>query len=233
MIRDKGIVINKSNWKESSFLVSFFCQNHGNITAIVQGAKKPKSPYFAHYEKGNILEVIFTKKPTASLYKLTASTVLESYDSIPKSYTQLLAIDTILEIYTQLMFSEDESSLFFELLRVYLDYIVKVSQNHLLVIWRFLVRLTEEMGFPIVVISDNSYQICDKTGFLARYDIDFIQTVESWLRILPATSRIINTENILNPTCKVMNTFFFDWFESHLNKKIYHKALKLYEDAFT
>ena len=230
MHKTEAIVLYKQLWKESSFFVYLMTPDHGVIQAIAQGARKPKSQFAAHFEIGNHLEIITTKNQSVNICKLTSSTVIAQFDSIGKSYTHLLCIQSVFEVYRQLIFATEESENFFNLLKTFIEYILTVKSNHLLVIWRFFFRLTNELGFPIVSFDGDTFRINDRKPFLNKHDENFLDIVDSWLNLLPSTSRLINEENILNSSCKDVNTFIFEWFEFNLQKKIQYKALKLYED---
>ena len=228
MHKTQAIVLYKQLWKESSFFVHLLTHDLGVIQAIVQGARKQKSQFNAHFEIGNLLEIIIAKSQNATIYKITSSSVISQLDIIGKPYTLLLSIQAALELYKQLVFSAEESQKFFNLLITFLEYIQTVKNNHLLVIWRFFKRLTDELGFPIVTWDGVQYKINDRDVYLNKYDLNFLETVDSWLILLPSTSKLINEFNIINPSCSVFNTFIFEWFELHLNKKITHKAMKLF-----
>jgi len=223
------IILHKSLWKESSLIVSCMTNYSGVVRLIAQGARKPKSAFFGHIEIGNTLEVCYTKSPFASMYRLSSCSVVSDLTHLHKNYVCLLAIEAILEIYNQLIFTEDESQRFFQLLQSYLDYLPQIKSNHLLVIWRFLFRLTAEMGFPIIDLDGGKYTISNKADCLHKYDIGLLDLVERWLELLPTTATLIKQENILDTTCATVNKFIFENLEHHLNKRIAHNAILQYE----
>jgi len=223
-----AILLKKTPWKESSYIVSFLTDNHGIISAIAQSAKKPASPFFAHLEVAYTLQIVYSKSTNASLYRLSAATLIDDLPQIPKNYISLLVIESVLEIYNQLIISEDESIHFFNLLKAFLDYLPRVKNNHLLVIWRCLLTLSEMLGFPIAHYDGQSYIMSDKDLNLTYYDTSTLDIFHHWLNVLPHTATLITKDNILDDTCVLVNKFIFDWFEHHLNKKIVHNAILQY-----
>jgi hypothetical protein len=201
----------------------------GIIKAIVQGARKDKSRYFAHFELGNNLEIVLSRKDTAGLHKVIDSSVL-SCGVGDNSYPQLLSLQICLETYYQLIITEEESEVFYNLLLSFIEYLPSVKSNHLLVNWRFLFRLSDCLGFPIVCINNDKYEFTDIEDVSRLYDNDFLEIIRHWLDILPLTGRYVSAENILNKSCFKMNKFIFDWFNTHLNKRLHHNALVLYEE---
>ena len=214
--KTRSIVLHKALFKESSFLVKLMTEDFGIISAIAQGARKNKSRFFSHFEVGNCLEIVFLSKNNSNLYTITDSSLFHCSDIENITYKQLISIQCVLELYNQLIITEDESKDFYALLLTFLDYIPTVKSNHLLVIWRFLFRLTELLGFPI------------DTSTLSP--IPYPLSPKKWFDILPHTAKYINEANILDETCLIINKMILDWFESHLNKKLHCKAMKIYEE---
>jgi DNA repair protein RecO (recombination protein O) len=228
--KTKAIILKKINWKDSSLIVKFMTEQCGIISAIVQGVKKEKSPFFAHFEYCNVLNIHFLKNNQDKLHKLTNSDIITDRNNIKKSYQQLIAVQSVLDIYSQLIFSEHEYKEFFDLLDTFIDYILKVNNNQMLVIWRFLIALTEKLGFPIVYKQNYNYFVSDKNFFNNRYDDETIEIIELWLDMLPSTANIIKENDILNSSVKAMNQFIFDWMSVQLNKRIFYKTLQKYEE---
>lgn len=226
--KTKAIVLHKSDWKESSLLVRLLTEEIGIISAIAQGAKKNKSPYHGHFELGNSLNIVLMKKETAQIYKITDSFVTHSSLNT-NSYPYLLSVQTVLEIFNQIEISEDETPSFFNLLLTFLDYIPTIKNNHLLIIWRLFIRLTDLLGFPLICKLNGKFELQDKNEFFKLYDDNFQKTIQGWLDILPIAGKLVNNANILNESCFFMNKLFLDYFNLHLNKKFHHKALDLFE----
>jgi len=216
-------------WRESSYIVTFITDNHGIVSVITQSAKKVKSPFFSQLETAYTLQIVYTKSNSANLYRLTSTTLIDDLPHIPKNYISLLVIESILEIYNQLIISDDESLHFFNLLKAFLDYFPNVHSNHLLVIWRCLITLSDLLGFPIAHFDGQDYILSDKDIHHTYYDANCLNILQKWLKVLPQTAAFIKKDNILDDSCLSVNKFIFDWFEHHLNKKIVHNALSQYE----
>ena len=56
--KTNAIVLYKQPWKESSFIVSLMSEDFGVFKAIIQGARKEKSRFFAQFELGYQLEIL-------------------------------------------------------------------------------------------------------------------------------------------------------------------------------
>ena len=226
--KTRAIVLHKALFKESSFLVKLMTDDSGVVSALVQGARKNKSPFFSHFELGNCLEIVLLKKHTSDLSKITDSSVIKCSDISNYSYAQSLSIHSVLELFSQLIISDEESEVFFSLLLTFLDYIPTVKNNHLLIIWRFLIRLTELLGFPFVYQIDGKYKFFE--GVEIGYTVPSLQTPQDWLDLLPSAAKYIHEPNILNKSCLLMNKLLLGWFDTHLQNKLHSKALTMYEE---
>ena len=209
-LKTRAIVLQKTPFKETSYIVKFMTESHGVISAIVQGARKNNSKYLSHFELANCLEIIYIKKKT-DLHLITDSSILIFNEQSNHSYFQLLSIQTVLEIYTQLIISDADSHELFLLLIKYLEYIQQVKSNHLLIIWRFLIRLLKMLGFEI-----------EQTD---------TEIINNWLAIIKNASKYIQSDNILNKSCILMNQFILNSFSRNLHINIYSKTLKIYEES--
>ncbi|MCL2062748.1 MAG: DNA repair protein RecO [Candidatus Cloacimonetes bacterium] len=257
--KSRAIVLHKEPFKESSYIVKLMTDTSGVISAIVQGARRSKSPFFSQYELGNCLEVVLLKKNSSNLYLISDSSLLKYLDITKQTFAQILSIQCVLEIFLQLTISEEESDEFFNLLLTFLEYIPSVRYNHLLIIWRFLVRLTEMLGFPIMYQLEGKYILYEsvRTEVLnetlnhhppynnrhyshrehnRNIHIQNIErnpleiNIEKWVNILSTAGKYIKGPDILDESCLQINKLLFDWFSKHLNKKIHCNSLNLYEE---
>ena len=228
-IKTKAIVLDKITWKESSYIATLMTDKLGIIKAIVQGAKKPKSKFFAHFELGNILEIIIIKKETTNLSKIIDSCLIDSREQVNNSYEHLLSLQITLEVYAQLYITEDEADIFFDLLYSFINFLPLAKANHLLINWRLLIKLTEYLGFPIVYYINNKYEFADPVE-IKKNSPETLNNIHKWLQILPNTSQYIKQENILDKSARDMNLFILDWFTIHLHKKLKMNAVSFYED---
>jgi len=217
--KSRAIVLHKAFFGESSYLVKLMTDSSGIITVKAQGARNIKSRFFSHFEIGTCLEIYFLDKVTSNLYTITDSTILYCFDTSKCSYPQLLSIQSVSEIYSQIIFPDEDSLFFFNLLLTFLEYIPSVQSNHLLIIWRFLLKLIDVLGFPITDTNDGTFTMnpCEK------------KSIANWLKILPFAGNFINKPNILNESCTTFNKYIIDWLSAQLHYQIKCKALKMYE----
>ena len=201
-----AIVLNKINYKESSYIVRVLTESHGVLSLIAKGVRRAKSVSLSHFELGNYIEILYIKKES-NLHIITETSLYQYKDMSNQPYLQLLSSQIALEIMSQLIISEEESHDFFNLLLAYLDYIPKVHNNHLLIIWRFLIKLTYLLGFPIN-----------------------LSEIKEWNNYIQTAGEYINKPNILNDRCRLVNTKILDWFSINLHVKITCKSLILYEE---
>ena len=232
IFQTRSIVLCRIPFKENSFLVKLLTDNLGIISVIVQGARKTVSPFFSQFEIGNCLAVHIIKTRTSDLSILKDSVIIKCSDFSKCSYLQLLALQSATEIFSQIEIPEYESEIFYDLLLTYLDFLPSVKSNHLLIIWRFLLRLTELLGFPLAQKKDGRYIFYENYDALSNATIDGIerQIIDNWFNILPVAGKYIDAPNILNSSCILINKMIINWFATNLNKRINFKTLEMYEE---
>jgi DNA repair protein RecO (recombination protein O) len=230
-MKTKAILLQKQDFKESSFLLKLLTNNQGIIGAIVQGVKKPTSRMQAHFELGNQLEIVLHNRSNTELFLVIDSSLIKYLDYSSLTLNQLLSIQTALEVFSQVMITAADSSDFFSLLDVYLDYIPNVNNNHLLIIWRLLLKLTELLDYPLICHKDNKFLLYPDNDFLRHYDDEFMKVVHKCLNELSCAGTLINQANILDFTSSKMTQFILDWHEYHFGKRLITNALNIYSET--
>jgi len=207
--------------------------NLGIIKTIAQGARRSKSPYFTFYEPGNILEIVVWKKETTNLPRILEASLIKNVFLFGKdhiTYNQLLSLQIALEMYYQLYISEEESHLLYTLLQTFIEYLPSIKNNHLLVNWRLLIKLSEFLGFPILLRKGTRYVLSDTSIMKNVYDDYSINIISKWIDVLYSGINFTNSDNIIDKSAFIINRYIYDWFKTHLQKPIHHKAVELYED---
>lgn len=249
-LKTKAVVIHKSLWKESSLILKLLTQDNGLISVIAQGARKNKSPFFAQFESGQCVNLVLRKSVSAQMYKVIDSNIDVNVVS-NLSYSKLLSVQIMLEIFYQLEISSDESRNFYDLLVSFIDYVSKVEYNHILVVWRCMIRLYDMLGFPfelkncsscgvkhksssVYLLYSEYMLVCDRCieGLDANTYTRLSESVFYWISQLPETSRHVKSSNVIDGTIIEMNQLLKEFLNFHIHKKFHFKALELYEELF-
>ena len=144
------------------------------------------------------------------------------------------------------MFEENDYCKFYDLLESYLNYLENIDKNHILIFWRFLLRVTKYLGFSLKI---DKCQFCQTTNPDKIYGISFKQngmickdcikkknitrnfkcnkdTIKILLYLKNISNQINNLE-ISKSTIKEINAVFKNYLSYHLHKRIHLKSLEI------
>ncbi len=71
IIKNRAIVLKKIDFGESSKIATFFTEERGKISAIIKGAKSPKSKIGKLIEPLNTVDIVYYDKPTRDIQIIT------------------------------------------------------------------------------------------------------------------------------------------------------------------
>ncbi|MDX9870466.1 MAG: recombination protein O N-terminal domain-containing protein, partial [Candidatus Cloacimonadales bacterium] len=103
----KAIIIQKTDWKESSAIVQCFSLDLGFISFIAHGLKQANNPNQDAIQLYNELELKLTKGANAELYVLQNCFVVNRY-SQNSSFKQLVCLSAAIELLRNIYISDEE-----------------------------------------------------------------------------------------------------------------------------
>jgi len=148
LLQVRGIVLHKTKFKDTSYIIEFLSIEFGKFTAIIQGARKKLQDY-GQFEIFNELDLQLKPPRSGDLYLILESSLISKH-SENHNWETLKCKSAAVELYRQLIFTVEEAPALFELLLRYLDYIEKIECNQILLFWRFCYRLFHLLGIPLV-----------------------------------------------------------------------------------
>ncbi|HNX00405.1 MAG TPA: DNA repair protein RecO [Candidatus Cloacimonadota bacterium] len=238
----KGIILDKTDYSESSLILVVFSEDLGNISVIVKGAKREKRPDAGNYQIMNLLEFSLIKQQS-DMYLLHSSSYLQALSKL--NNWEIFKLQCAgLELYNAIIIPQEDAHDYFELLNHYLVYIQKVEKNGIMIFWRLLLRVFQKMGIELNVQTCNrchsdkkplthynsmsSGFLCENCTFeLGEPSIPIDQKTAEILHLLPQIGNHIHEIEISESQIIEIQTIFNRHFEDHLHKKLYFKSLKL------
>ncbi|RLC49014.1 MAG: DNA repair protein RecO [Candidatus Cloacimonadota bacterium] len=250
-----AFILRVINHSETSQIIHFFTDRFGHISAIAKGSRRPKSKFLGYLEQLNEVEiVVYYKEQGLSI--LTEISLITSHLALFKTFSKSVIINAAVEVYLQLLFSDEEVKKFYLLLKNFLEYLHKVEKNEILILWRFLLRITYYLGFPlhisscvmcgtrdISILSGVSFlnngiicQNCEKNIKVNHYNEIYSEKVtyhcsKEALAILSTLKNIsekINNLNMSKQTIREITAIFKIHFSNHLHKDFHLNSLKLF-----
>jgi DNA repair protein RecO (recombination protein O) len=140
-----AIVLKTVEFSETSLVVSLFTQEHGKISALAKGARRPKGPFENALDLLAICRVVFLRKSSGSLDLLTEAKLERRFRAAARSLPALNAGYYVAELLRELTDEHDPHP---ELFRLADDTFAALDENRdpTATVLRFELSALRELG---------------------------------------------------------------------------------------
>ncbi|HHI87541.1 MAG TPA: DNA repair protein RecO [Candidatus Cloacimonetes bacterium] len=240
----EAIALKVTEYSNTSQIIQFFSKKFGHVGVIAKGTRNPKNNYYGLLQQlGRYEMVIYKKENTLSLLKEINQ--IDDYAQISSNYEIAALAHAGAELYLQLIFEEDDYEKFYELLKQFYEFIPSVSKNHILVFWRFVLRVASFLGFSLKFDKCTVCSTKDKetfhgisfihNGFICancsrkRLATEHFQINESTRDLLLTLRNLHELESfeIAHQDIQTVNTILKTYLSHHLHKKIHLRSLEV------
>jgi len=76
-----AILIRRQPWSDTSWIVTWLTRDHGKISTMARGARRPSSPHAGKLDLFYLAEIAFTISRKSSLHSLREVRVVEPFDA--------------------------------------------------------------------------------------------------------------------------------------------------------
>ena len=237
-------VLKVTEYSNTSQIIQFFSREFGHIGVIAKGTRNPKNKYYGLIQLlGNYEVVLYKKDTTLSLLKEIS--LIDDHNELTSDLNMMALAHAAAELYLQLMFEEDDYEKFYILLAQFYEFLPSIKRNHILVFWRFLLRVASFLGFSFKF---SQCQVCGIQNSELFHGISFVhngficsncakkhtatehfQINESTRKLLLTLKNLHNLESfeITEQDIKTINTIFRTYLSYHLHKKIHLRSLEV------
>ena len=143
---DQGVVIKRSNFGEADRIVTLFTKNHGKVTVIARGVRKPSSKRAGSIELFNLIKASFIKG-RGELDTLGEVQSLETYPSWRKYLGRVNLAYQLVEIIDKLTPDPQPHPEIFEILHHFLSQISHMGSDWELKIKNFKLKILVALGY--------------------------------------------------------------------------------------
>ncbi|MBC8384177.1 MAG: DNA repair protein RecO [Candidatus Cloacimonetes bacterium] len=242
-VKSCGIILRKTPFKESSLIVEFFSKELGIISIIAKGIKRENNPDFGLLEILNELEVVLHRSRGSNWFILKSTTLIKSHLSEVNFGTNIV-MQAAIEIFRQLIISEDDSERLYDLLISYLAYVKKVKRNQIAIFWRFLLKVFIISGIEIdLSLCVNCRQknkfvafypqkngfICDNCyrPALESFVFKISEDVSGLIKGIYSIGNVVDEIDISKAAIEQINRIFLTHLSEHFHKRFYLKSIRL------
>lgn len=170
MEQSDAIVLRVYPWSETSCVANIYTREHGKLSVLAKGAKRPKSPFEAALDLLSICRVVFIAKSADALDILTEAKLQRRFRAASQDLLRLNCGYYVAELLDRLTDKGDRQPEVFDLAQATLIDLEQTELEPRAVILRFELQMLRMVGhLP-------SWQRCVHCGNDARHVNDSIQT---------------------------------------------------------
>ena len=149
ILKTAAVVLGKIDYGDSSKIGLFFTEKYGKVSAIIKGARSPKSKIGAVVDALNHIDLVFYKKENRDLQFISQADLRNSFRKLKDDFENLKYASAIIEIvkFTTIEY-EEHPKLFKGLVRI-LELINDGTQNPKLNFARFFLFVLNEIGYGL------------------------------------------------------------------------------------
>lgn len=240
-VKLSAILIKQSEYGDTSLIYRFFTREHGLIGVLAKGVRKKNNPLvnLCSYE----LYAYEPKEP--GLWLFGEAVVLSDFSVFPSTSTWAAA-ECGMELISQIIIAQEDIATVHDLSLGFMRYLQGVSQNAILILWRYMLRITLLSGigspFERCAMCEKSYAtypayLISKGGMLCKHCLGEMSPSDDLMRLSELSVKVISLlpeigkhlkEISLNPqTLREINSIFEHYWLSHHKHPLKLKSLGL------
>ncbi len=132
-----ALLIKQSEYSESSLIFRFYTREHGLIGVLAKGIRKQEKPLPALCE----YELNAYEPKEQGLWLFAEASLTRDLSSFPATSTWAAA-ESGIELVSQIISAPEDIPQLYDLTLSYLEYLQKTPRNAILILWRFILRIT-------------------------------------------------------------------------------------------
>lgn len=149
--KTEGVILRKSDYGDSSNIILVYTRDFGKISAIIKGAKSPKSKYGATADILNRVEIVYYNKEGRQVQTVSQIDLVKHYQKIKEDLDSLKYATAILELVSVLTLEEEHNRRLYEGLVKIFDLLESGGTNKKYLFTKFYLFFISELGYKIAV----------------------------------------------------------------------------------
>ena len=149
ILKTEAVVLSKLNYGDTSLIVSLFTKELGKISAILKGARSPKSKLGMKVDPLNYIEVVFYNKSTRDLQIISSADIIRHFPGIKEELDKLKFAHSVIELIKKLTPEHEQNIRLFNGLVKILSLLESSEEPPNLVFARFFLFFLAEIGYEV------------------------------------------------------------------------------------
>ncbi|MHB1685834.1 MAG: DNA repair protein RecO [Ignavibacteriaceae bacterium] len=160
IIKTEAVVLSKLNYGDTSYIISLYSKELGKISAIVKGARSPKSKLGLVTDPVNHLQVVLYKKDTRELQIISSADLLSNFTELKSDFDKLKYSQAIIELVKKLTVEHETNPRLFKGIIRILELLNSSDEAPNILFSRFFLFFLEELGYGITL---EKCSVCGKS----------------------------------------------------------------------
>jgi DNA repair protein RecO (recombination protein O) len=149
ILKTEAVVLSKLNYGDTSLIVSLFTKELGKISAILKGARSPKSRIGMKIDPLNYIEVVFYNKSTRDLQIISSADIIQYYPGIKEELDKLKYAHSVIELVKKLTPEHEQNIRLFSGVVKILSLLESSEEPPNLIFARFFLFFLAEIGYEV------------------------------------------------------------------------------------
>ena len=145
IVRTQGVVLRYTDFKESDRMLTLFSPEHGKMSILARGCRKPKSKFLSVTQLFAYGEYILLRK--GDIYILTQGDIIDAFFDIRKDVEKYAYASYVIDLVEEVIVAGEQNTPLFYLLLQVLSYFAYSDLNPRDITHIFELKLTDIMGY--------------------------------------------------------------------------------------
>lgn len=107
IVKTKAVVIKKLDYGDTSKIATFFTEDFGKISAIIKGARSPKSKMGSVVDILNTVQIVYYKKESREVQLVSQADLINHYSKIKEDLDKLKYASAVAELLLNLILDDE------------------------------------------------------------------------------------------------------------------------------
>lgn len=149
IIKTEAVVLSKIKYGDTSYIISLYTKGLGKISAIVKGARSPKSKLGLVTDPVNHLQIVLYKKDTRELQIISSADLISNFTELKSDFEKLKYSQAIIELVKKLTVDHEVNSKLYDGIVRILELLNTSNEKPNILFGRFFLFFLGELGYEM------------------------------------------------------------------------------------
>ena len=147
ILSSQGVILKVFPYSNTSTICNVFTNDHGKLTFIAKGVRKPKNPLLSILQPFNLLELQYYYKKNRNMQLIKEADILIGFDKLRNNISSITIGSAILNIINRIFEPEYSNETIFRLIYKTLNKLSSAHTHNKVFFIFFMFHLSKQLGF--------------------------------------------------------------------------------------